>query len=181
MPCHHTLSQSSGTNDDGHGASGGQHRYNERSRLKRSGPVDTNTPHPPAIAKGVLCGANLAHPWDTDIAASATERWDTRYRHRHGARDQLTDRAAQAGNTGSPAPLLDSLKRAPHGLGRRSRFYPGDARPERYQGRVAELTHDAQLASSGRRAPHRFTDNRSLPSRDEWVGARARTQERGRK
>ena len=50
---------------------------------------------------------------------------------------------------------------------------PRDARPERHQGRVAQLTHNAALASRGRRAPHR-TFCSSFSSRDEWVGRRAR-------
>lgn len=148
---------------------------NSRDRSPRQGaPVNTD-PHSASKKKESQCGAIVAQPCDTDIAASATERWDTRYRNRHGRQGAAHRPSHQAGNTGSPDPYWTASGEPQDG----SRFYPGDARPERYQGRVAQLTHNAALASSGRRAPHR-TSQPFIPlvGTNGWVLAQERRKRR---
>ena len=149
---------------------------NERSAHRSERPVDTFAPSTLLKREEVLCGATIAHPCDPDIAASATERWDTRYRYRHGPREPLTDRAARPGTPGALGAYWTASEERLHGTAGVRGSTPGDARPERHQGRVAQLTHNAALASSGRRAPHSYTRTIGTPSRDEWVGGRGTSQ-----
>lgn len=157
------------------------YNYLRRDRGARNGrPSAHREPIHLARKKEQRCWRNRSAGLGHDIEASVTERRDTRYRNRHGRQGPAHRPSHQAGNTGSPDPYgTASEARLQARAGVRGST-PGDARPERHQGRVAQLTHNAALASSDRRAPHSTRSTVHSSSRDEWVGARAISQRKAR-
>ena len=138
-----------------------------RPRYKGAPPAQV---HPQETNQGVApCRVRLPRPWDI-------------YTHRHSSichREVGHPLSKPTCLAGSSSP--DRTGREPS----RSTGQPqkprktcagpsagGTAEPGRYQGRVAQLTHNAALASSGRRAPHRTRSTVLTPSRDEWVVGR---------
>ncbi len=136
------------------------------------------------------------HPQDTNQGVAPCRvrlprRWDN-HAHRHSSichrevghplskltrphESRSPTEPTRAGNTGSSSVTPGQPQKTPSWA---RGHLPGDARPERHQGRVAQLTHNAALASSGRRAPHSTASPMSSPSQDEWVGGRGISQRR---
>ncbi len=127
--------------------------------------------HPPACKQGVApCRVRLPRRWDSKP-------------HRHSSichrevGHPLSKPTCPKGTAhrtsreGSPRGVPASPRSH---AGREQGHRPAGPRPERHQGRVAQLTHNAALASSGRRAPHSTRSTVLTPSRDEWVGERGK-------
>ncbi len=150
----------------------------EMTRRPAKGAPPTRNPIQDANRGVVPCSVRLLRCCENqsnlDIAASATETVGHPLSKLTRPKRPAHRPSRKAGNTGSST----GTPGQPHKTPSWARGHlPGDARPERHQGRVAELTHDVRLASSGRRAPHSTASPVSFPSQDEWVGGRGINRE----